>query len=524
MPKKMVFRDEARQAMKRGIDKLADAVQVTLGPRGRNVVIDEGFQVPLVTKDGVTVAKAVDLEDRLEAAGANILRQAASKTNDIAGDGTTTATVLARAMIHEGLKWLGKTNPLALKRGMERAVEALVAELKTNINKPLADNDIGRVASISANDLEIGSLIAEAFQQMGRNGILTVEETSSNKVQIEMVNGMRFDRGYISNYMVTDQEKNIVEYEDVKILITDQKISTIEPMIPLLEKMVKENLGRLLIIADDVEGDALATFIMNKVQKKFFCVAVKGPGFAERRKDLLQDIAILTGGKYIASDLNLRLEDVTTEDLGSCRKVQVTKDQTTIVDGKGDRTKIDERVASLKTLKETTESQFEKDKIDERVAKLTGGIGVIKVGAATETEMHEKKHRIEDAIAATKAALEEGIVPGGGVALIRAQKALKELAIFGDEYLGLCIVEKAIEEPLKAIAENAGKNGSSIVKHVKRLDGSNGYNAEYDHYEDLIQSGVIDPAKVTRCALQNAVSVAGLFLTTECLLSAVKEK
>ena len=538
MSKVIMFSEEARQSMKRGVDKLANAVKVTLGPKGRNVVIDHGYGAPTITKDGVTVAKEIELENKQENLGAELVKEVASRTNDVAGDGTTTATVLAQAMISEGLKNItAGANPLAVKRGMEKALEAVVKELRDHVSQPVTGDKIEHVASISANDREIGKIIAEAVNQMGRDGVITVEESPSFGVEMEVVKGMRFDKGYASQYMITNQERMEAEFTDPSILVTDKKISSVQDILPLLEKLLKVGRKDLVIIADDVEGEALATFVVNKLRGIFNALVVKAPGFGDRRKEMLQDIAAVTGAEYISEDIGRRLDSVDLQDLGSARKVIATKDMTTIVDGKGDKARIESRSASLKVQLEKTESTFDREKIQERLAKLAGGVGVIKVGAATEVEMKEKKHRIEDAIAATKAAIEEGIVPGGGVALLRAMKTIKpselltpvkkqdgSMAVDGDELVGIQIIMRALEAPIRVIAENAGLDGAVVAEKVKNLEGSNGYDAEKNDYVDMIAAGIIDPTKVTRSALQNATSVASLFLTTECVITELPKK
>lgn len=519
MSKLIQFDELARQTAFRGVNALANAVKVTLGPKGRNVVIGHGYGAPTITKDGVTVAKEVELEDPIENIGAEIIREAASKTGDAAGDGTTTATVLAQAMITEGLKNItAGANPLAVKRGMEKALEAVVKELKEKIAQPVKGDAIEHVASISANDREIGKIIAEAVNQMGREGVITVEESQTFGVEMEVVKGMRIDKGYASPYMITNQERMEAEYSDSMILVTDKKISSVQDLLPVLEKVLKMGKKELVIVADDVEGEALPTLVVNKLRGIFSALVVKAPGFGDRRKEMLQDIAVMTGATLITEDLGRKLDSVDIADLGSARKVIATKDNTTFVDGKGDKGQIDARVSAIRKQLESTESQFDREKLQERLAKLAGGVGVIRVGAATEVEMKEKKHRIEDAIASTKAAVEEGIVPGGGVALLRSAAGLDSLKLEGEEEIGLRIMRKAIEAPIRSIAGNAGKDGSVIVEEVRKLGGSKGYNAEADRYEDLVETGVIDPAKVTRSALQNATSVASMFLTMECVI------
>ncbi len=519
MSKIILFNEEARQAMKRGVDKLANAVKVTLGPKGRNVVIEHGYGSPTITKDGVTVAKEIELEDKLENIGAELVKEVASKTNDVAGDGTTTATVLAQAMVAEGLKNItAGANPLAVKRGMEKALEAVVTELRDKVAQPVTGDKIEHVASISANDREIGKTIADMVNEMGRDGVITVEEGQTFGIEKEVVQGMRIDKGYASHYMVTNQDRMEAEYSEPFILVTDKKISSVQDLVPILEKVLKAGKKELVIVADDVDGEALATLVVNKLRGIFNTLAIKAPGFGDRRKEMLQDIAVVTGATYITEDLGRKLDSIELTDLGSARKVVATKDNTTFVDGKGNKEQIQARASALKAQLENTDSQFDREKLQERLAKLAGGIGVIKVGAATEVEMKEKKHRIEDAIAATKAAVEEGIVPGGGVALLRAMLVLENLKLEGEEMVGVRILRRAMEEPLKVIAANAGKDGAVVVEAVKKLGGTEGYNAEMDRYEDMVKAGIIDPAKVTRFALQNATSVAALFLTTECVI------
>ncbi len=519
MAKQMLFDEKARSALKRGVDQLAEAVRVTLGPKGRNVVIDKGYGSPTITKDGVTVAKEIELEDKFENLGAELVKEVASKTNDIAGDGTTTATVLAQAMISEGIKNItAGANPLAVKRGIEKATEAIIAELK-KIAKPVSGSDIEQVASISANDPEIGKVIADAMKEMGQDGVITVEESQTFGVETEVVKGMRIDKGYASPYMVTNTERMEAEYSDPYLLVTDKKISSIQDVLPLLEKVVQSGKKDIVIVADDLEGEALTTFVVNKLRGTFHALVVKAPGFGDRRKEMLQDIAVLTGATYISDDLGRKIDGVELKDLGSARKVVSTKDHTTFVDGKGDAGLVQARVVQIRQQLENTDSEFDREKLQERLAKLSGGIGVIKVGAATEVEMKEKKHRIEDAVAATKAAVEEGIVAGGGVALLRTQPALDALKLEEEEKIGMRIVRKAIEEPIRAIAQNAGHDGSVVVEEVKKRTGSNGFNAATGVYEDLLKAGIVDPAKVTRSALQNAASVAAMFLTTECVIT-----
>jgi len=525
MAKQIAFNEEARAGLKRGVDILANAVKVTLGPKGRNVILDRGYGAPIVTKDGVTVAKEIELENKFENLGAELVKEVASKTNDVAGDGTTTATVLAQAMIQEGLRNVtAGTNPQALRRGIEKGVEAIVKEIKEKIATPIKGDEIEKVASISANDAEIGQMIAKAMKQVGNNGVITVEESQSFGVDVEFVEGMQFDKGYVSGYMVTNAERMEAEYHDAHVLIVDGKISSVQELVPVLEKVAATGKKELVIIADDVDGEALSTLVVNKLRGIFNTVAVKSPGFGDRRKAMLEDIAILTGGRVISEEVGLKLETAELSDLGKARKVVATKEQTTIVEGHGDKAKIEDRVKQIQAELKNTTSEFEKEKLLERVAKLSGGVAVIKVGAATETEMKEKKHRIEDAVAATKAAVEEGIVPGGGVALIRSIKCLSALNLSVDENVGLNILRRALEEPLRMIAQNAGMEGAVVAEKVKAGEGSFGYNALTDVYEDLVLSGVIDPAKVTRSALQNAASIAIMVITTEAAITDLPKK
>jgi chaperonin GroEL len=521
------FSTEARARLKRGVDQLADAVKVTLGPKGRNVVIDKKFGSPTVTKDGVTVAKEVELEDEIENMGAQMVKEVATKTSDLAGDGTTTATVLAQAIYREGLKSVtAGANPMALKRGIDSAVETIVAELK-KISVPTSGRkDIKQVATISANgDEEIGEKIADAMDKVGKDGVITVEEAKSLETTLDTVDGMQFDRGYLSPYFITDPEKMEATLEDAYILIYDKKISTMKDLLPALEKVAQS--GRpLLIVAEDVEGEALATLVVNKLRGTLKVSAVKAPGFGDRRKEMLRDIAILTGGQVISEELGLKLENTTLNDLGRAKRVIVDKDNTTIVDGKGKDDAIEGRKAEIKAQIEKSTSDYDKEKLQERLAKLAGGVAVLNVGAATETEMKEKKARVEDALHATRAAVEEGIVPGGGVALLWGQRALDKMkGSDEDEKTGVDILRKALEEPIRWIAQNAGAEGSIVVGRVKESKDKNfGYNAATDKFEDLVSAGVIDPTKVTRTALQNAASIAGLLLTTECVVVEKKEK
>lgn len=531
MAKQIIFGADARNALKNGIDKLANAVKVTLGPKGRNVVIGRGFGAPMATKDGVSVAKEIELPDAFENLGAEMAKEVASKTNDVAGDGTTTATVLAQALVKEGMKVVAAgANPTLVKHGIDKAVATVVAELK-KLSKPVKTNEeIAQVASISANDEEIGNKIAQVMKEIGADMsevndiVITVEESQTFDVSHEVVKGMRFDRGYIAAYMVTDTARMEAEYQDPYILITDKKISAIEDVLPLLEKMARAGHKELVIIADDVDGTALTTLVVNKLRGTFSTLAIKAPGFGDRRKDMLQDIAILTGGKVISDDIGTKLDTVEMTDLGRARKVIANKETTTIVEGKGDVVLVKERVAQIKTILQNTDSEFDREKLQERLAKLAGGVGVIKVGAATETEMKEKKQRIEDAIAATKAAVEEGIVAGGGVALLRALQSLETLETQGDEKMGVTIVKQALTEPVRQIANNGGKNGDIVVEEVRKASGNVGYNAAKDVYEDMVAVGIIDPTKVTRNALLNAASIAALVLMTESLIADIPEE
>jgi len=526
MAKQIEFDEKARRKMQRGVDKLANAVKVTLGPRGRNVVLDKGFGSPVITKDGVTVAKEVELEDKFENIGAELVKEVATKTNDVAGDGTTTATVLAQAMIAEGLKNVAAgANPTAIKKGIDQGVEMVVSELKKMSRQISTKEEIAQVATISAQDVQIGNLIAEAMEQVGKDGVITVEESKSFGLSKEVVEGLQFDRGYVSPYMITNSEKMTAEYEDAYILITDKKISSIKDILPLLEKIAQTGRKELVIVAEDVEGEALATFVVNKLRGTFHVLAVKAPGFGDNRKAMLQDIAVLTGGKVISEEVGLKLDEDTSIDvLGEARRVVATKENTTIVGGKGSQEDINNRIAQLKKEIDITESDYDRDKLKERLGKLSGGVAVIKVGAATEVEQKEKQQRIEDALSATRAAVEEGIVPGGGVALIRTLSALESLQAQGDEKTGINILRWSLEEPLRQISRNAGQEGSVIVQEVKKLSGNQGYNAAAGKYEDMIEAGIVDPTKVTRSALQNAASIASMILTTEAVVTDIPEK
>jgi chaperonin GroEL len=524
MAKMIIYNEAARTALKKGVDKLADAVKVTLGPKGRNVVIDKSYGAPTITKDGVTVAKEIELEDKYENIGAELVKEVASKTNDVAGDGTTTATILAQAMIDEGLKLVSSgVDPIEIRNSMETKVKEIVESLK-KMSKPIkTKEEMAQVASISANDRGIGEIIAEAMELVGKEGVITVEECQSFGVEKEVVEGMQFDKGYVSPYMITNPENMKAEYNDPYILITDRKISSIHEILPLLEKLAQSGSKNLVIIADEIEGEALTTFVLNKLRGTFNALGIKAPGFGDRRKAMLEDIAILTGGKVISEDIGLKLENTDINDLGQARKVVASKDETTIVEGRGDESKLKARIEQIRKEIEVTDSEFDKEKLQERLAKLAGGVAVIKVGAATETEMKEKKDRIEDAINATKAAVEEGVVPGGGLALAQAGNAFKELTDKKSDTAGARIVDSAILEPIKQIAKNAGKDGSLILYNIIRenMNGSKniGYNAAIDKFEDMFAAGIIDPTKVVRTALENAASAAIMFLTTEAVIT-----
>ena len=525
MAKQLLFQDEARRKILSGIEQLTRAVKVTLGPKGRNVVIDKKFGSPTITKDGVTVAKEIDLEDPFENMGAQMVKEVAEKTSDIAGDGTTTAAVLAEAIYREGLRNVtAGSNPMALKRGIEKAVEKVVEELK-KLSTPIKDKkEIAQVASIAANsDTSIGDLIAEAMDKVGKDGVITVEEAKSTATTLEVVEGMQFDQGYLSPYFVTDAERMEALLEDVYILIHEKKISSLKDLLPLLEKIAR--IGKpLLIIAEEVEGEALATLVVNKIRGTFVACAVKAPGYGDRRQAMLEDIAILTGGKALTEDLGIKLENVDIEDLGRAKKVKIDKENTTIVEGAGKTQAVNARIAQLKKQIEDTDSDYDKEKLQERLAKLAGGVAVINIGAATETEMKEKKARVEDALHATRAAVEEGIIPGGGVALIRAIPVLDKMKLEGDEKVGVDIVKRALEEPIRQLTQNAGLEGSVVVQRVKQEKTNVGYDVAQNAYVDMIEAGVIDPTKVTRCALQNASSIASLLLTTEALVADKPEK
>lgn len=529
MPKQIQYDTQAREALKRGVDKLANAVKVTLGPKGRNVILDKGYGSPTITKDGVTVAKEIDLKDKFENIGAELIKEVASKTGDIAGDGTTTATVLAQAIVAEGFSAVNSgANPIALKRGIDKAVDYVSAFLDKNKKNVSGKEKIQEVASISANDKEIGEMIAGVFEEVGKDGVVTVEESQTSGLTKEIVEGMQFDRGYISPYMITNPERMESSYEDSMILITDKKISSIHDILGLLEKITKSGKRDLVIIADDVDGDALATLVVNKLRGNFNALAIKAPGFGDRKKEMLADIAAVTGGMVISEETGNKLDTVELDMLGRARRVMSNKDTTIIVGGKGKKQDIDKRVASLKNQIENTKSDFDKEKLQERVAKLSGGVAVIKVGAVTETEMKEKKFRIDDAVAATRAALEEGIVAGGGTMLFEAGKNLTPkvvgLSEFGDEARGVLIIKSVLEKPMRAIAENAGKDSNDVVLKVSTLASGMGFNANTGEYVDMIKAGIIDPVKVVKTSLKNAASVASLILTTEAVVTDIPEE
>jgi chaperonin GroEL len=525
MAKQITYGDESRQAILRGVNRLADAVKVTLGPKGRNVVLDKKFGSPVITKDGVTVAKEIELKDSLENMGAQMVREVASKTSDVAGDGTTTATVLAQAIYREGIKNVtAGANPMEVKRGIEKAVGAVTEELK-KLSKPVKGNMIAQVGTISANNDEtIGKIIAEAMEKVGKDGVITVEEARTLETSLEVVEGMQFDRGYLSPYFVTDPERMEAVLENPLVLIHEKKISSMKDLLPVLEQVAK--MGRpLVIIAEDVDGEALATLVVNKLRGTLQVAAVKAPGYGDRRKAMLEDIAILTGGKAITEDLGIKLENIKVDDLGKAKKLTIDKDNTTIVEGAGKSKDIEGRVKQIRTQIEETTSDYDREKLQERLAKLVGGVAIIRVGAATETEMKEKKARVEDAMHATKAAVEEGIVPGGGVALLRSVKAVEALKETGDVQVGVNIIRRALEEPLRQIAQNAGKEGAVVVSRVREAKSAEeGFNALNEKYENLVEAGVIDPTKVVRSALQNASSIASLLLTTEALVSEIPEE
>ncbi|MDD5750424.1 MAG: chaperonin GroEL [Candidatus Pacebacteria bacterium] len=520
MAKQILYAEEARQKLKAGVDKLANAVKVTLGPRGRNVVLDKGYGAPTITNDGVSIAKEIELEDKIEDMGAEIVKEVSTKTNDAAGDGTTTAVVLAQSLIQQGFRNVAAgANPLALRHGIEKAAQAMVAELK-NISKPVSGKEeIAQAATISAEDEEMGNLIAEVIDEVGKDGVVTVEESKTFGLSKEMVKGMQFDKGYVSPYMVTNAEKMEAVLEDAPILITDRKISSIQEILPLLEQIAKTGRKDLVIIADEIEGDALATLVVNKLRGVLNVLAIKAPGFGDRRKEMLEDVAVVTGGTVVSEDRGMTLEKVSTDVLGKARRVVATKEKTVIVDGDGNKEAIEKRIKQIRAEIENSTSDFDKEKLQERLGKLSGGVAVIKVGAPTEVEQKARQHKAEDALNATKAAVEEGIVPGGGVALIRAAKVLANLQVDAEEKIGVAILAKAVEEPLRMIANNAGVEGSVVVEYVKKQDAGQGFNAQARKYEDLLKAGIIDPTKVVRSALQNAVSGASILLTTEAVVA-----
>ncbi len=525
MAKEIMFQEDARRRLAAGIDKLADTVKVTLGPKGRNVVLDKKYGSPLITNDGVTIARDIELEDPYENMGAQLVKEVANKTQDIAGDGTTTATLLTQAIVREGLKNVtAGANPMIIKKGIERAVEAVVKEIQ-GFSQPIEDRErIAQVASISAADPNVGELIASAMEKVGKDGVITVEESKTMGTELDVVEGMQFDRGYLSAYMVTDTDKMEAVLDQPVILMTDKKITSIQEVLPILEQVVAQN-RKLLIIAEDVESEALATIVVNKLRGTFNCVCVKAPGFGDRRKAMLEDIAIVTGGQVISQDLGLDFQNVTLDMLGTARQVKVTKDLTVIIDGDGDKAAIQDRTKQIRTLIDASTSEFDKEKLQERLAKLVGGVAVIKVGAATETELKEKKLRIEDALSATRAAVEEGIVAGGGTAFLDALKSLDTIEAEGDEKTGVEIIKRALEEPVRTIAKNAGLEGSVIVEKIKEQNGVGfGFDAYLNEYKDMIAAGIIDPTKVTRSTLQNAASVAAIFLTTEAVVALLPEK
>ena len=524
MAKQISYDDEARRSLKNGIDALAGAVKITLGPKGRNVVLDKKWGPPTITNDGVTIAKEIELEEPYENIGAQLIKEVATKTNDIAGDGTTTAVVLAQAMLHEGMRNVtAGANPMALKRGIEMAIDAAVDEIKKMSTAVSGKEQISQVAAISAADKEIGNLIADVMEKVGKDGVITVEESKGIKFETEFVEGMQFDRGYISPYFVTNADRMEAELEDPYLLITDKKISAVQDVLPVLEKLLQVT-KNLVIISEDVEGEALATLVVNKLRGTINCIAVKAPGFGDRRKSMLEDLAILTGGTVISEDIGRKLDSATLEDLGRARKIVSDKDNTTIVEGKGSDEAIKSRIKQIRTQIDETTSDFDREKLQERLARLAGGVAIIKVGAATEVELKEKKHRVEDALSATRAAVEEGIVPGGGTALINVIPSVAKVKAKGDEATGVNIVIKALEQPLRQIAFNAGKEGSVAVEAVKKAKKGIGYDAEADEYSNMIDRGIIDPAKVTRAGLENAASIAAMVLTTESLITDIPEK
>lgn len=525
MAKQISYQETARRKLKIGADKLANVVKVTLGPKGRNVVLDKGFGAPTITNDGVSIAKEIELEDKIENLGAEIIKEVAEKTKDVAGDGTTTATLLAQAIITEGLKNVtAGTNPLAIKRGIEKSTKVIVDFLKKISRSISGREEIAQVATISAEDSEVGQLIAEAMEEVGKDGVITVEESKTFGIQKEIVKGLQFDRGYISPYMITDTERMEAIFEDPHILITDKKISSLQDILPVLEKIAQTGKKELVIIADEVEGDALATLVVNKLRGIFNTLAIKAPGFGDRKKEMLEDIAIVTGGQVISEEVGLKLDKIEMKMFGHARKVVSTKENTTIIEGKGEKGNIEDRISQIKKQIKENESEFDKEKLQERLAKLAGGVAVIKVGAATEVEQKARQHKTENALSATRAAVEEGIVPGGGVALLRALKSLEELKSEDEEKIGVAILKRALQEPIRQIAQNAGKDGSVVAAEVLKGEGSFGYNAATDTYEDLMKAGIVDPTKVVRSALENAVSAASMFLTTEVVVAELPEE
>jgi len=519
MAKQIFYGEEARSKLKAGVDKLANAVTVTLGPKGRNVVLGEKFGSPTITNDGVSIAKEIELEDKAENIGAEIVKQVAEKANDAAGDGTTTATLLAQSLIKEGLKNVtAGANPLAIRRGLEKGAQLVVEEIKKMAKPISSEEDYARVATISAEDKELGSLIAKTITEVGKDGVITIEESKTLGIEKEIVKGLEFDQGYISPYMVSDVERMEATLEDPYILITDKKISSIQEIVPVLEKIVATGEKNIVVIAEDVDGEALTTLIVNKLRGVFNVLAIKAPGYGDRKKQIMEDIAIVTGGQVISEELGMKMENIELTQLGRARKIISTKEKTTIVEGKGDKVEIDKRITQLRSQINNEESDFDKEKFQERLAKLSGGVAVIKVGAATEIEQKARKHKTEDALAATRAAIEEGIVPGGGVALLRCQEALKESKIEGEERIAVSILERTLEEPIRIIAQNAGKDGAVIAAEVKKLPLTQGYNAFNDKFEDFMETGIVDPAKVVRSCIENAVSAASMLLTTECIV------
>ncbi len=519
MAKQIFYSEEARSKLKAGVDKLADAVTITLGPKGRNVVLEESFGSPTITNDGVTIAKAIELEDKAENIGADIVKQVAEKANEVAGDGTTTATLLAQSFIREGLKNVtAGANPLAIKRGMEKACEAVVNEIKKTSKKISTEAEMAQVATISAEDEGLGMLIAKTITEIGKDGVITIEESKTLGIEKEVVKGMQFNEGYVSPYMVSDTERMEAKLEEPYILITDKKITSIQEIVPILEKIVGTGKKDILIVSDGLEGDALTTLIVNKLRGAFNAVAIKAPGYGDRKKEMLEDIAVVTGGTVISEETGMKMESIDLEHLGRARKIICTKENTTIIEGKGKKAEIDKRIKQIRTQIGKADSSFDKEKLQERLAKLSGGVAVIKIGAATEVEQKAKKHKTEDALSATKAAIEEGVVPGGGVALLRCQKVLEDLKIKGEDKVGLEIVKRALEDPIRKIADNAGKDGAVVASEVKKLPFNQGYNALTDEYEDMIEAGIVDPAKVVRACIENALSAASMLLTTECIV------